>query len=113
MSDPAPRHAGRHPTVGQYVQVAICLTLITLMELGIILDPVKEFFRANMVWVLPGMVPMLLLLSAIKFLIVVGFYMHLKFDANYYRAVLGGPLLVALIIFSVLGVLYGTSLLQA
>ena len=40
-------------------------------------------------------VPMLLVLSALKFAIVVMFYMHLKYDHRLFRALVTGPLLIA------------------
>jgi cytochrome c oxidase subunit 4 len=38
---------------------------------------------------------MLLILSALKFGIVVAFYMHLKYDHKLFRALFTGPLLIA------------------
>ena len=110
MSDHTAGHGGGHLNVGGYVQVAAILTTITLTELAMIIQPIKLYMRANLVWALPLVVPTLLVLSALKFLIVVGFYMHLRFDANYYRAVFGGPLCVGLLMVLVLMLLYGSSL---
>ena len=39
--------------------------------------------------------PILLTLSALKFVIVVMFYMHLKYDHKIFRALFTGPLLIA------------------
>ena len=39
--------------------------------------------------------------------------MHLRFDANYYRAVFGVPLVGALALVLVIMLLYGTSLFHA
>jgi cytochrome c oxidase subunit 4 len=41
-------------------------------------------------------VPTLLILSATKFVIVVMFYMHLKYDHKLFRALFTGPLLIAM-----------------
>jgi cytochrome c oxidase subunit 4 len=40
-------------------------------------------------------VPSLLAMSAIKFAIVVAFYMHLKYDHKLFRALFTGPLFLA------------------
>ena len=42
-----------------------------------------------------GFVPTLLILSALKFVIVVMFYMHLKYDHRLFRVLFTGPLLIA------------------
>ena len=59
-----------HPGPRQYVIIGAILAIITLIEFGVFyleLDP------AFMTWVI-------LLLSTSKFLLVVGYFMHLKFD---------------------------------
>lgn len=59
-----------HPTPRTYALVAFVLCVITLMEFGLFyVQSLKTIF-----------VPLLLFLSAIKFYLVVSFYMHLKFD---------------------------------
>jgi cytochrome c oxidase subunit 4 len=40
-------------------------------------------------------VPVLLALSAVKFVLVVLFYMHLRFDSRLFAFLFGGPLLLA------------------
>jgi cytochrome c oxidase subunit 4 len=40
-------------------------------------------------------VPSLLIMSAVKFAIVVMFYMHLKYDHRLFRALFTGPLIIA------------------
>jgi cytochrome c oxidase subunit 4 len=41
-------------------------------------------------------VPALLIMSAAKFIIVVMFYMHLKYDHKLFRALFTGPLIIAM-----------------
>jgi cytochrome c oxidase subunit 4 len=41
-------------------------------------------------------VPILLIMSALKFAIVVAFYMHLKYDHKLFRALFTGPLIIAM-----------------
>ena len=66
---------GRHPTFKQYVLVAIILFVITIVEFLLIWP------RAGIVESLGySKIPVLAILSAVKFAIVIAFYMHLKFD---------------------------------
>jgi len=76
-----------HPTLSTYWKVALILTLITVGEVWAYYIPSFVASRA--------FVPTLLILSALKFLIVVMFYMHLKYDHRLFRVLFTGPLLVA------------------
>jgi cytochrome c oxidase subunit 4 len=80
-------HAHEHPTWKQYKWVAIILGVITGLEVWIYYTPFKDS---------PYFVPTLLILSATKFVIVVMFYMHLKYDHKLFRALFTGPLLIAM-----------------
>jgi len=81
-------HVHEHPTWKQYKWVALWLTLITVGEVWLYYVPP---FVAS-----PYFVPVLLFLSATKFLIVVAFYMHLKYDHKLFRALFTGPLVIAM-----------------
>jgi cytochrome c oxidase subunit 4 len=86
-SHPEPQeHQSRHPTFKQYVLVASILFIITIFEFLII---VPDQFKGSGTVVAP-----LLILSALKFAIVIMFYMHLKFDAKLYTWIFGGGLLL-------------------
>jgi azurin len=75
------QHA-RHPTFRQYVLVATILFVITIIEFLLIYN------RAGIVDNLGGSkIPLLVVLSGIKFAIVIMFYMHLKFDSRLFTAV--------------------------
>jgi cytochrome c oxidase subunit IV len=89
-----PHHA--HPDWGTYKWVALILTLITGLEVWIYYIP--AFTKTNL------FVPTLLILSAVKFTIVVMFYMHLKYDAKLFRALFVGPLTLAA--FTIVGLLF-------
>ena len=52
-------------------------------------------------------VPTLLTMSAIKFAIVVMFYMHLRYDHRLFRALFTGPLLIAMSTIVALLFLFG------
>ena len=52
-------------------------------------------------------VPSLLIMSAVKFFIVVAFYMHLKYDHKLFRVLFIGPLIIAIVTLIVLMLLFG------
>ena len=93
--------AGAHamPTWSTYKWVALVLTLITIVEVWIYYIPSFVASRA--------FVPSLLIMSAVKFAIVVLFYMHLKYDHRLLRALFTGPLIVAILTLSALLFLFG------
>jgi len=74
-----------HPTAGTYLRVGAVLVILTVLEVGVFYVPA---FRAVLV-------PVLLVLSAAKFTLVVMFYMHLKADSKFFTFLLGVPLLLA------------------
>ena len=79
--------AHEHPTWKQYKWVALILTLITVVEVWVYYTPFKDS---------PLFAPTLLIMSAVKFAIVVMFYMHLKYDHKLFRALFTGPLIIAM-----------------
>jgi cytochrome c oxidase subunit 4 len=76
-----------HPTWREYKWVALILTAITVVEVWIYYTP---FSKTAL------FVPVLLLMSVVKFAIVVLFYMHLKYDHKLFRALFTGPLIIAM-----------------
>jgi cytochrome c oxidase subunit 4 len=88
MSDAAPVHptsAHEHASVRTYVRVALVLTLVTALEVGVI------YIRQ----LTPIIVPLLLAMSAAKFALVVMFFMHLRYDPRPLTGLFVGPLLIA------------------
>ena len=88
-----------HPTWGTYLKVAVVLTLITAVEVWIYYVPAIVASRA--------FVPMLLVMSLAKFVIVVLFYMHLKYDHRLIRVLFTGPLIIAVVTIISLMFLFG------
>jgi len=88
-----------YPTWSTYWKVALILTVITALEVWVYYIPSFVASRA--------FVPTLLLLSVVKFAIVVLFYMHLRYDHKLFRAVFTGPLIIALTIAVGLLFLFG------
>ncbi|PYO35753.1 MAG: cytochrome C oxidase subunit IV, partial [Gemmatimonadetes bacterium] len=60
----------------------------------------------------PVLVPTLLILSAVKFTLVVMFYMHLKMDSRFFTFLFGGPLLLAMVMTMGLMFLFGAFVLK-
>ena len=79
-------HAHEHPDWKQYKWVALILTVITIVEVYIFYTP----FSSHRLFV-----PSLLIMSAVKFAIVVMYYMHLKYDNKLFVALFVGPLIIA------------------
>jgi len=79
---------GGHATVGTYVLIGVILTIITAVEVAV-------FYIEALAGVL---VPVLVTLSATKFVIVVLFYMHLRYDHPLFSRVFFGPMLLALFV---------------
>ena len=86
--DDAPHEDEHHPQWPTYWKVALILTAITVVEVWIYYIPA---FVATKLFL-----PSLLIMSAIKFAIVVAFYMHLKYDHSLFRALFIGPLIIAI-----------------
>ena len=76
-----------HPTWSTYWKVALILTVITAVEVSAYYIPAWETS-----WVY---VPSMLIMSTAKFIIVVMFYMHLKYDHKLFRSLFTGPLFIA------------------
>ena len=88
-----------HPTWSTYWKVAVILTIITAMEVWVYYIP--SFVASR------GFVPVLLIMSAVKFAIVVLFYMHLRYDHRLFRTLFTGPLFVAILTLFALMFLFG------
>lgn len=85
-----------HPGYATYLVVALVLTVITALEVAIFYIPA-----------LAGViVPLLLTLSAGKFVLVVMFYMHLKMDSRIFTGVFVAPMVLAMFLVVALIVLF-------
>ena len=92
----APSVGASHATVGFYWMVAVILVVITGIEVAIFYIPALG----------GALVPILLLLSAGKFALVVMFFMHLKFDSKVFTGVFVAGLSLATFVVVALIVLY-------
>lgn len=79
-------HEEAHASNRTYVQIAIILAIITIAEV--------------IIWYLPSvrgvLIPALIILSVAKFVMVVGFFMHLKYDNRIFRFMFAAGLAVTL-----------------
>lgn len=82
MASSTQSHETHHPTFTQYVVVATLLFAITIVEFLLIWGRVgiSDDLGASKI-------PLLITLSAIKFAIVIMFYMHLKFESRLFSLV--------------------------
>ncbi len=87
----------QHPPVRTYLIVAAVLAVITAVEVSVYYLTVLARFLA----------PVLIVLSAAKFSLVVMFFMHLKSDHRAFTGLFVGPLVIALLITLALMALFG------
>lgn len=85
------RELSHHPGPRQYVGVAVVLAIITSIEVAIYyIDAVRSL-----------LVPMLIFFSFLKFVMVVLWFMHLRFDSRLFRRLFVTGLVLAFIVFGV------------
>jgi cytochrome c oxidase subunit 4 len=92
-------HEEHHPTPADYVRIAVVLSIITLVEVFIYYLPSMR----------PVLVPILLVLSIVKFLAVVGYFMHLKNDKRLFRLTFGAALVLSLAVFLAMLAMFSTT----
>ena len=82
----------------QYIMIGLALTVITLVELWISYSGMARAL----------MITLLLALSAVKFVVVVAFFMHLRFEHSLMTKLFVGSFLLAVaIMFALLGLFWG------
>lgn len=86
-----------HGTVKTYLAIFAILFVVTLVEVGVFYVPALE----------GALPPILIVLSAAKFCLVVMFYMHLKYDHRIFTFLLSWPLFMAFAIGIALMLLFG------
>ena len=98
-----------HPTWQTYTKIALVLFALTALEVWAY-NIVEHHSPAALASALePVIVPVLLILSAIKFFLVAMFYMHLKFDHRLYSWVFIVPMCFATAIILALMALFSAS----
>jgi caa(3)-type oxidase subunit IV len=94
----AEAHAEHHPGVIEYAQIGLVLFIITCIEVAAYYVGLSH----------NTLVAMLLIMSAVKFTLVVLWFMHLRFDSRVFTVMFLIGLLTALTVFTVvLAALHG------
>ena len=93
-------HTG-HPTPATYFKVAMVLSILTAIEVAI-------FYITGLSY---GIIPILAILSIGKFVLVVMYYMHLKFDSKIFTGMFFFGMMVATGVVFALMALFGWFLL--
>jgi cytochrome c oxidase subunit 4 len=97
--DAAHGHGEEHATEGTYVRIAIILTIITAVEVIIYYMPSVR----------PILVPALIILSLAKFVAVVGYFMHLKYDSRIFRYMFVAGLVLSLAVYLAMIAMFWTA----
>ena len=83
----APEHS--HPTPAKYVGIAVFLAIVTALEVALYYITMPEWL----------VVVLLLILATMKFAIVAGFFMHLKFDSPMLRRLFVTGIILAGVVY--------------
>ena len=81
-----------HPTPKKYVQIAIVLGVLTAIEVAL-------YYTEDIVGVFTD--PLLMILAIGKFVIVVGWFMHLRFENKLVNRFFVGGMILALFLFAI------------
>ncbi|HEX2155214.1 MAG TPA: cytochrome C oxidase subunit IV family protein [Acidimicrobiia bacterium] len=87
-------HHSSHPSIAQYWKIAGLLAALTAIEVALFyIDDALELGGIN--------VALLILLALLKFVIVVGWYMHLRFERPLLNRFFAGGFILALFCYAV------------
>ena len=81
-----------HQKPAQYVQIALVLGVLTAIEVAL-------YYTEDFVGVFTD--PLLIILAVGKFVIVVGWFMHLRFENSLINKFFTGGMILALILFAI------------
>ena len=96
--NPAGHH--HHPTPLQYVKIAVLLAVLTVVEVAL--------FYVNASADMGGWdAPLLIILAFLKFVIVVGWFMHLRFESSTLSRFFTSGFALALTLYAVLLTTFG------
>jgi len=85
-----------HPPDSVYVLIALGLAALTAIEVGI------YYLKSDYATIV-----VLLMLMALKFAVVVGYFMHLRFDSPLVRRLFVGGLITAVTVYSITLLMFG------
>ncbi len=99
MSETAQAHP-EHPSTRDYVRIAIFLAVLTAIEVALFyLDEAVDMGRWD------G--PLLIGLSTIKFIAVVGWFMHLRFESGFLSRFFGVGFVLAMVLYGIVLAAFG------
>ena len=101
MTEHVAHAEGGHASPRTYLIILVILAIVTLLEVGTYFMPTLQ---AHQGWLFA----ILSVMAIFKFGLVVGYYMHLRYDAAYYRRVFIAPLILACAMIVVVAVLTAT-----
>lgn len=81
-------HGAAHPTDRSYVSIAVILAVLTAVEVATYYVDIGGF-----------LLPVLLVLMVVKFVLVAGFFMHLRFDSNLFSRIFTAGVLLAIAVY--------------
>ncbi|MDH3498509.1 MAG: cytochrome C oxidase subunit IV family protein [Acidimicrobiia bacterium] len=87
-------HHVRHPEPKDYVKIAVVLAVLTVMEVSLYYIEVNVEGIGQRITV-----PLLLILSGLKFVIVVGWFMHLRFEKSFLAKFFSVGAVLALVLY--------------
>lgn len=90
-------HGEAHVSNRTYVGVGAILAVLTALEVMVFYIPALK----------PALVPILLVLMVAKFVLVVLFFMHLKFDDAVFSGLFTGPMLISTAVLLAVLALFG------
>lgn len=82
-----------HPTPAQYVFIAVILVIVTALEVGA--SYLDGEMNSNL------LIALLLGMAAIKFFLVVSWYMHLRTDIKFFSRIFSVGLVAAVILYAI------------
>lgn len=91
-------HEAHHPTDGQYVKIAIILGIITAAEVGTYFWEDLFGKHPSTTMLIATLFPMMIA----KFVIVAGWFMHLKYDNKIFRRVFTFGLILATVVYFIM-----------
>ncbi len=87
-----------HPGIGIYIKIGVVLFALTFLEVAAYEVGYNNAGSGFGALLHPVVVPVLMILSAIKFALVAMYYMHLKQDSKLFTGIFVFPLIIATII---------------
>ena len=94
-------HAVEHPSTKDYVRIAIFLAVLTAIEVGL-------FYVDEAVDMGGWDGPLLIGLSTIKFVAVVGWFMHLRYEDSFLSRFFSAGFVLAMILYGIVLAVFGS-----